>query len=125
MALANVMGQVVMTVVLTVIYVAWFWPAGTIQRWRNGTHPFHTWTHQPPQTAAGWEPLHLDNDAPTTQTTRTSRRSLITQLFGVVGFFARRGHWAMMPILILMLIIGLVLFFISSTALAPFVYTIF
>lgn len=125
MALANVMGRVVMTLVLSVIYIGWFWPVGVLQRSRRGTHPFHSWADGQNPVAAGWDTLQLNDDEWTASDGKRSTRSLIAQLFGILGFFARRGQWAMMPILVLLLVIGLVLFFVSTSALAPFVYTIF
>lgn len=125
MALANVLGSIVMAIVLSVVYVLWFWPVGAFQRWRRGSHPFHAWEGRLSANIPGWEPLHLDEGEPAFGAERRSRRWLLGQFFDVIGFFAKRGHWAMVPILILLLAIGVVLFFVSNTALAPFIYTLF
>jgi hypothetical protein len=53
---------------------------------------------------------------------RTTRGS---QPFFVVGYFVRNGHFMLLPVLVFLLVAGLVLYFVKSSALAPFIYTLF
>ena len=52
-------------------------------------------------------------------------RGLSSQIFVVVGYFIRNGHFVLVPVVVFLLLAGLVLFFVKSSALAPFIYTLF
>ncbi|MDD4202142.1 MAG: DUF5989 family protein [Candidatus Omnitrophica bacterium] len=41
------------------------------------------------------------------------------------GFLKERKKWWLMPILIILLLLGLLIILTESTAIAPFVYTLF
>jgi hypothetical protein len=41
-----------------------------------------------------------------------------------LSFFAQRGHYLLLPVLLFLLLLGLILFFVQTSALAPFIYTI-
>ena len=46
-------------------------------------------------------------------------------LIGSLRFFADRGHYLLLPVLMALLTLGLLLFFVQGSVLAPFIYTIF
>jgi uncharacterized membrane protein YiaA len=51
------------------------------------------------------------------------RMSVISELYGT---FLRRGHWYMLPLLVVMLAIGMLLVVAASSPfVAPFIYTLF
>ena len=125
MKLAHVQGWLVMTLMLTIIYFTLITPAGWLLRRRRGTHPFYSWATQPPAVLAiGWEPLAVDQTSHQ-HSTMARRRSLLTLLLSTVGFFYGRGHYLVLPILVLLLVLGVVLFFVQGSVLAPFIYTLF
>ena len=144
MTLAHWQGRFVMTVLLTVIYFTLIVPAGLLLRRRNGTHPFHSWSGSLPMEVLGWEPLaprdnpdHFKRSDSAVDAglamkvtalrdfTRSDRRSLPRLLLATLGFFYARGHYLMLPILIVLLGMGLLLFFVQGSVLAPFIYTLF
>ncbi len=141
MTLAHWQGRIVMTIVLTVVYFTLIVPAGGLLRRRKGTHPFHAWNSSPPAKVLGWEPLPQRDNAPSSTVasedgsptsfvaTRDSafsdRRSLPRLLLATLGFFYERGHYLLLPILIVLLGLGLLLFFVQGSVLAPFIYTLF
>ena len=141
MTLAHWQGRIVMTVVLTIVYFTLIVPAGGLLRRRNGAHPFHAWTGSPPTEALGWEPLPPQHNiasptlaleggsptglVPTHNSTRSNRRSLPRLLLATLGFFYERGHYLILPILFVLLGLGLLLFFVQGSVLAPFIYTLF
>ena len=43
----------------------------------------------------------------------------------MIAFFFRRGNYVLLAIVILLVVLGLVLYFVQSSALAPFIYTLF
>ena len=119
--LAQWQGKLVMAVLLTIVYFGLIWPA----RWlRRGADPgFWSWEGERPSIGSAWRPL--DGSEPESELVHHRQRSLPVLLAGVVAFFFRRGHFVLLPILILLLVLGLVLFFVQSSALAPFIYTLF
>ena len=126
MGLAHLQGRIVMTVLLTVVYFALISPLGAWERRRQkGSHPFHTWDKTPPPLMTGWEAIQesaLETIAVRQQVSRS--RSLISLLSETLIFFAERGHYLLLPVLLFLLLLGLVLFFVQTSALAPFIYTI-
>ena len=119
--LAQWQGKLVMAVLLTVVYFGLIWPA----RWlRRSAEPgFFAWDNERPGSGSAWQPLDSAEADP--KLVHERQRSLPLLLAGVIAFFFRRGHFILLPILILLLVLGLVLFFVQSSALAPFIYTLF
>lgn len=50
---------------------------------------------------------------------------LKNDLFMIWDFLRVRKLWALSPIILLLLLLGLLLFLVQGSALAPFIYTIF
>ncbi|MCR4415930.1 MAG: DUF5989 family protein [Thermoguttaceae bacterium] len=121
-ALARLLGGLVMAALLTTVYYLMFWPAGLFRR-RRGTHPFHWWSEAAPRVEPGWEKIDLVE--PGFGTTDVRRRSMPVLLGSVIAHFFRRSHYLVLPILIVLLLLGLALFFVQGSALAPFIYTLF
>jgi Ca2+/Na+ antiporter len=123
LTIAHWQGRIVMNVLLSIVYFTLIVPAGWLHRRRHGTHPFHTWDLSPPTSASGWEPLPLTTL--TSHHAHSKRRSLPWLLLTTIGFFYEQGHYVILPILIVLLALGLLLFFVQGSVLAPFIYTIF
>ena len=131
MGLAHLQGRLVMTVLLTVVYVVMIVPLGWYQRRRQGGgQPFYRWDPtQPAQNlpagTTAWETLSPSESSPTTTRRQTGRtRSLVSLLAETLSFFAQRGHYLLLPVLLFLLLLGLILFFVQTSALAPFIYTL-
>jgi hypothetical protein len=122
MTIARWQGHVVMTVLLTTVYFLLLWPAGQFsRRYKRG---FVQWSDQPPETATAWQPIDLaGEESPAIASARS--RSLPLLLAGVIGFFFRRGNYILLPIIILLIVLGLVLFIVQNSVLAPFIYPLF
>jgi len=122
MMIARWQGHVVMTVVLTAVYYLLLWPVGCFsRRYKRG---FVQWSGPQPEVATAWQPIDLVGEESLAVGNARSR-SLPVLLAGVVGFFFRRGNYVLLPILILLLVLGLVLFIVQSSVLAPFIYPLF
>lgn len=56
------------------------------------------------------------------------KESLITR-FGIVGelivFFWQHKWWWLTPMILVLLVFGILIFFAQSSAIAPFIYTLF
>ncbi len=121
--LASVFGRLAFTVLLSLIYVVLFWPVGWWMRFKNGADPIYAWEGDAPGTMHGWTAKAVS--VITHSSERRGERHLMLQPFFIVGFFLQRRSLLLIPSLILLLVLGLVLFFVQTSALAPFIYTLF
>jgi hypothetical protein len=121
-AIARWQGWLVMTILLTLVYYTLICPAAQFSRRR--TRGFIHWDDQPPKSTSAWEPIDLAG-ADTPLALGSRYRSLPLLLASVIGFFFRRGNLVLLAIVILLSLLGLTLFFVQNSALAPFIYTLF
>lgn len=122
MTIARWQGHLVMTVLLTIVYFALIWPASRVSR--RYQRCFFQWHDQPPDTKSAWEAMDLAAlDSPSVS--RSGYRSLPVLLAGIIGFFFRRGNYILLPIIVLLILLGLVLFIVQNSVLAPFIYPLF
>lgn len=119
-AFGNFVGHGVMTVILTLFYFLLIWPVGAFLRATKGQHPIYTWQGVPSANMEGWSDKKLPYDLSTS--TANSRR---TGILKVLVFFVRSGRVIFLPVLLLLVSLGIALFFLKTSALAPFIYTLF
>ena len=117
-------GRTVLMVFLSVTYFLLITPVGVVWRALRGSDPFYGWTREAPSGMQGWVPKSVVDD-PRSASSEAAMRGLSSQLFIVVGYFIRNGHFVLVPVVVFLLLAGLVLFFVKSSALAPFLYTLF
>jgi hypothetical protein len=118
-------GKSVFAALLSAVYFLVITPVGLIWRMWRGSAPFHQWKEGvSPSYAEGWTPKNIMEDERAANR-ETLRRPLLTQPFIVIGYFVRHGHYVLLPIVIVLLVLGLILFFVKASALAPFIYTLF
>ena len=117
-------GKTVLMAFLSLTYFAVITPVGLIWRAVRGSHPFYAWKTTPPADLEGWVPKRVVDDARDASVEAGMRR-LATQPFFVIGYFVRNGHFMLLPVVVFLLVAGLVLYFVKSSALAPFIYTLF
>lgn len=122
MAVARWQGWLIMSALLSVVYFVLIWPASCFSRRR--TRGFAAWESGAPVTRTCWEPMDaLQLDKGSRENVRS--RSLPVLLAGVIGFFFHRGDYLLVLIVMLLVVLGLLLYFVESSALAPFIYTLF
>ena len=121
---AGALGKLIFSTVLLLAYFLMFWPAGILLRRQKGNQGFYAWKETIPQLTTAWEPYGAVED--TAQTERGGwRQGLLFQPLWVLVFFARRGHYLFIPVLVFLLLLGLAMFFAQTSSLAPFIYTLF
>jgi hypothetical protein len=119
----NLVGHRVFGAVLAVFYFVGIWPVGALMRATRGTHPIYIWKEQPPADMEGWKDKRLPFDIPQDGAGGLGRKR--TSLYSVLSFFVRRGYVIFVPILLILVSLGIALFFLQTSALAPFIYTLF
>ncbi len=117
-------GKGILLAFLSLTYFLVITPVGVVWRGLRGTAPFYAWTGEAPAVAQGWVPKSVVDDR-RSASSEAAMRPLSSQLFVVIGYFLRNGHFVLVPVVVFLLLAGLVLFFVKSSALAPFIYTLF
>ena len=116
-------GRLVLGIALVLVFYLLMVPAGWFLRRRGEATPYAWWTDQPPATVEGW----IDKEDPDLALrSRLGRGApLLSQPFLIVADFIQRGRFLLLPALCVLLLLGLVLFFVQTSVLAPFLYTLF
>ena len=122
MTIARWQGHLVMTMLLAVIYYVLVWPLGRLSK--ASGKGFYRWSDDPPSLGSAWQPIEEEHDD-TVAATNSRYRGLAMLLLGVIGFFIRRGNYILLPLVVLLIVLGLVLFIVQSSVLAPFIYPLF
>ena len=122
-ALATAMqhiGHWLFAIVLALLYFALVTPLGIVAR-RSSRESFVQWHRDHLSKRASWTPKEITADGGV----RHRRRSLLRSLAVVLLHFHRRRLYFVLPFLAIVLALGLALFFVKGSALAPFIYTLF
>jgi hypothetical protein len=116
-------GRLILWTVLVLVFFAMMVPAGWLLRRRGGTAPYTWWTDEPPPDLEGW--IDKEDPDPALATRLGRGAPLLSQPFLIVADFIQRGRYLLLPALCVLLVLGLVLFFVQTSALAPFLYSLF
>lgn len=121
-AIATFVGTGLFKAVLMLIYFATILPAGYLYQKKNHHVPFYSWTNEKPARIEGWA-----DKAASDENGKSTEYSLPgwLQPLSVVIYFARNSQLLFLPCLIVLLMLGLIGIFVQSSALAPFIYTLF
>ncbi|WP_334916506.1 DUF5989 family protein [Nostoc sp.] len=117
-------GEKIFLLILLASYFLFILPIGILLRRQKTNNSFHTWQDKFIAQAEGWIQWENGEDIQPLQP-GAKKRPLILQLVWVVAYFIRNGHYLLIPVLVLLLVLGLILFFVKASALAPFIYTLF
>ncbi len=117
-------GKLVFSLILILCYFLLILPVGLVLQSLKGSEPFYAWRKKFLIEVDGWIKWQSPAD---TQLIRTSaqKRPLIFQPIWVIAYFIRSGNYIFIPVLVFLLIFGLLMFFVQSTGIAPFIYTLF
>lgn len=116
-------GEKLFLLILLVSYFLLILPIGILLRRQEKKYSFHTWQDRLMVQAEGWRKWDREDIQPLQP--RAKKRSLTLQLAWVVAYFIRNKHYLLIPVLVLLLVLGLIMFFIKASAFAPFIYTLF
>jgi hypothetical protein len=123
---AQKIGHTAFLVLLSIAYFVMVWPVGAWMRRRRGAEPIYAWGSARPAAFEGWVEKGAPVDSgPVGPKQKIARVYMIRHPISVLVFFARRNSLILLPALFLLLVLGLILFFVQSSSLAPFIYTLF
>ncbi len=120
-AVGSTVGEWILKAILLIVYFLIMTPTGYAIKALSGTAPIFAWRDSPPTELEGWRDKTVNTQVRMTGE-RDGRR---TSLFGVIRFFISRGKILLLPAVIILVAFGVVLYFVKSSALAPFIYTVF
>ncbi len=121
-AIATFVGTNLFKAILIVVYFLTVLPAGLIYQKKNNHEPFYSWSVDKPLCIEGWTAKESsDENGKTTEYVLPAW----LQPLQVVVYFARHSQLLFLPCLIVLLMLGLIGIFVQSSALTPFIYTLF
>jgi len=108
-AWGNFMGKVIFTLVLAVVYVLFVFPVGLMLRRKA----------QAPSPSSQFRPISQENIP------SAAKSSYFGVMQKLLSLFMLSKQYMMIPVLILLALLGLLFFFVTSNVVLAFVYTIF
>lgn len=117
-------GEKIFLLILLASYFLFILPVGVLFRRQQTNYSFYAWQDKFINQVEGWMKWESQEDIQPLQP-GAKKRPLMIQLAWVVAYFLRNGHYLLIPVLVLLLVLGLIMFFIKASALAPFIYTLF
>jgi hypothetical protein len=121
--ITNLIGNTIFTILLSVIYVVLLLPLGQIYRRFVKVNPIFSWIDQKTKLPRSmWEEKDTVSYM---QLGKIRQRNFFVQMWSVFGFFINKKQWVLIPSIVVLIIMGIIFFFIQSSVLAPFIYTLF
>lgn len=99
----KMIGTIILSILLLIVYIIWFIPASIISKFLNKKNK---------------TTFHSKNKI----IIKKSSNNIFSQINGIFSYFLFDGGWYLIPILLIFIIIGLILFFAQSPAVAPLIY---
>lgn len=118
--LAGKLGRLIFGTLLTGIYFLLVAPFGLFFGKTSPAQPFVRWQTPGEATTFGWQPKTVS-----TMTNDQGVAGLGGTFYAVLKYFVQRGQWFLLPLVVLLLAAGLLLFFAQTSTIAPFIYTLF
>ncbi|WP_072695989.1 DUF5989 family protein [Desulfovibrio litoralis] len=123
-AVGNMVGNKIMTVLLAIIYYLLITPVGLLIQRFKGKDPIYEW-NETPSKMNGWVKKTLPQDIENLMKTHGQVKIRKTGFFSVLTFFVKTGKIIFIPVLLILISLGLLLFFLQTSVIAPFIYTLF
>ncbi|WP_375494483.1 DUF5989 family protein [uncultured Nostoc sp.] len=122
--LTEKIGEKIFILILLASYFLFILPIGVLLRRQKTNNSFYAWQDKIMDQVEGWIQWENREDIQPLQP-GAKKRPLMLQLAWVIAYFIRNGHYLLIPVLVLLLVLGLIMFFVKASALAPFIYTLF
>ncbi|MEH2283914.1 MAG: DUF5989 family protein [Nostoc sp.] len=122
--LTEKIGEKIFILILLASYFLFILPIGVLLRRQKTNNSFYAWQDKFIAQVEGWLKWESREDIQPLQP-GAKKRPLMLQLAWVIAYFIRNGHYLLIPVLVLLLVLGLIMFFVKASALAPFIYTLF
>lgn len=117
----NAVGKAVFAVLLAVLYFPLIFPVGLFLRRKRETQGYFAWKQAQPEPRSAFSDI-ARADGAAASPRRASYWGILYQLFS--GLITNR-KFILIPAVVILVIVGLILFFVSSNVMTAFIYTLF
>jgi hypothetical protein len=123
---SEIFGKAIFSVAIGFIYFAIVFPFGLLARVKMHRNPFHHWDKMPPQFLdVTWEDKSIEEQKYNYTPGAQSKLGFYFSFLNVISFFLKKRYIIIIPSLVVLILLGIMFFFIQGSALAPFIYTLF
>ena len=119
----NLVGRAVFTIVLTILYFLLVFPVGLLLRRKRAGQGYYAWAQAQPKARSMFIDIaqtDIHNDSP-----MAMKASYFLILYKLLAVFIANKKYVFIPVVVLLTIAGLILFFVSSNVMTAFIYTLF
>jgi hypothetical protein len=114
-------GELMLSAILGAVYLAIITPIGLLIRSLGGASPIYQWSTSPPHDGEGWSVKSVS----TLVRGRPGIGGSRTGVISVIAMFVKRGKVLLLPAVVTLIAFGLAFYFVKTSVLAPFIYTLF
>jgi len=117
----NCVGKAIFAVILTILYIVIIFPVGLLLRRKREAQGYFAWDQAQPKPRSMFAELEQAQD-------RASKSKKATYLGIVLNLFSgllTNRKYILIPAVVILVIVGLILFFVSSNVVTAFIYTFF
>ena len=114
-------GEWVLLAALAVVYLTVMTPIGFLIRTLRGTAPIYQWSTSARHDGDGWTIKSVSTVVRGGAGMAGSRTGVVS----VISFFVKRGKILLLPAVVTLIAFGLAFYFVKTSVLAPFIYTLF
>ena len=116
----NLVGKVLSAVVLAILYFLFIFPVGLFLRRKREEQGYFSWGDARPQPRSMFADLTQSENQPD-----SAKASYLGILYRLLVLFAANKKYVLIPAVIVLVIVGLILFFVSTNVVTGFIYTLF
>ena len=116
--IGNKIGEIIFKILLTILYVIFVIPIGIIYNKHRQKYLYAFWDDKYPyderEGFTDWKPADTSN-----------KKGMAGTSLKLFGMLVNNGQYILIPVVIFLIALGIILFFVSSSVMAPFIYTLF
>jgi len=116
----NTVGKAIFAAMLAILYFLFIFPVGLFLRRKREAQGYFAWDGAPPQPRSMFADIVQTHGPP-----HAAKASYFGILYKLLSVFAANRKYILIPAVIVLAIVGLILFFVSSNVMTAFIYTIF
>lgn len=114
----NKIGNIIFSVLLFIVYAIFVIPISFFIKDRKKDYSYILWDDE-------YKGEETSCFLPWKEKKKVEAKGIRGATFGLIQYFILNGKIIFVPVVIILLMIGIILFFVSSSVFAPFIYTLF
>ena len=122
-AIGNIIGTTIFSIILGILYIVFILPVGLAILRKRKKYNMAVW-NEFFDSSVDSTLSYKQKSAEGTSDIR-DRYGIMHSVFRLFAYFYMNRQYIFIPVLCILVIIGLIFFFVSSTIIAPFIYTLF